>query len=201
MVQNDFRTGRPLGFDRDRVIALAMELFWTEGYERVGVADLEKCTGLNRSSLYNTLGGKDGIFCLALRRYSDEVAGQMLEALVQGERGLDDVQDFVDGVARYLSAFNGRGCFMVNTMASGVDQTSEVADCVRRHIERMLNAIRAALGRAVELGEFPAHRVEASAHMLLGVMLGANLLARGRQPPEQIREVLNGAMAHLREAR
>lgn len=200
MVHNYSRAGRPLGFDRDRVIALAMELFWQEGYDRVGVADLEKRTGINRSSLYNTLGGKEGIFCLALERYSEEVASRMLEVLAHGQRGLEDVQQFVHGVAQHLGALSGRGCFMANTMGAGAGQASGVAEMAERYVDRFLEAVRAALRRAVDLGELPERRIETAAHMLLGVMLGANLLARAHQSPERIRDVLDGAMAHIRSA-
>lgn len=198
MVQNSLRSGRPLGFDPNHAVVAAMEIFWEKGYDRVGVAELEKCTGLNRSSLYNTFGGKDGMFCLALQHYSKEVADRMLGGLIHGKDGLEDVQRFVDDVAQHLSAQDGRGCFMANTMANGPDANDVVAKQAQYYIEHFLGAMRTVLQRAANLGELPANQVETVANMLLGVMLGVNLLARARQAPHRIRKVLNAMMACIR---
>ncbi len=45
-------------FDTDTVVARARDLFWDKGFEATSVPDLERVTGLNRSSLYNAFGSK-----------------------------------------------------------------------------------------------------------------------------------------------
>jgi len=43
----------------------AVAVFWSKGYRDTAIADLERATGLNRSSLYTAFGTKQAIFSLA----------------------------------------------------------------------------------------------------------------------------------------
>lgn len=68
--------GRNRGFDEDEVVAAAALAFSTGGYEATSIDDLVRCTGLHRGSLYQAFGSKRGLFLLALRRASTELAGK-----------------------------------------------------------------------------------------------------------------------------
>ena len=48
--------GRPREFDVDDVLDRAIEVFRERGYEASSMADIERATGLNTSSIYNTFG-------------------------------------------------------------------------------------------------------------------------------------------------
>jgi len=56
------RGGRPKGYDRRAVLVVARDLFWEKGYEATSISDLERHTGLNRSSLYQEFGSKRDLF-------------------------------------------------------------------------------------------------------------------------------------------
>jgi len=68
---------RPKGYDRDAVLVAARDLFWEQGYERASIADLEKRTGLNRSSIYQEFGSKRELFSAALQCYADRVIAEI----------------------------------------------------------------------------------------------------------------------------
>lgn len=201
MVQNKIRLGRPLAFDREEALDAAMNLFWDRGYHAVGLSDLEARTGLNRSSLYNSFGSKDVLFALALERYTEHMLNEMLAVLASGSAGLADIESFVRQLGRVLKTQAGRGCFMVNTMAGALGAVPDGTALAKRYIAMFLQAVSAALGRAVERGEIAAAAVNADAQMLLGVVLGANLLARARQPQQLVEAVLDSALAQIRGAR
>lgn len=61
-------------FDMDTALDAAMIQFWRVGYADTSLDDLSRATGLNRSSIYSSLGDKDTLFLLpeplrrALRR-------------------------------------------------------------------------------------------------------------------------------------
>ena len=61
--------GRPRGFDEDAALDAAMRLFWQQGYEATGVADLTKAMGITTPSLYTAFGNKDELFRRAVDRY------------------------------------------------------------------------------------------------------------------------------------
>ena len=77
--------GRPREFDTDVVVDCALDLFWREGYDGAGVADLEHATGVGRKGLYNTFGGKQGLFHEALNRYVER-AVKLIVAPLEAEK-------------------------------------------------------------------------------------------------------------------
>lgn len=63
--------GRPQEFDTSEALRAAMTLFWRQGYEATSMADLLAATGLSKSSLYATFGGKRELFLAALDAYRE----------------------------------------------------------------------------------------------------------------------------------
>ncbi len=153
-----------------------MNLFWEKGFESVGITELEMATGLNRSRLYNTFGSKDALFALALERYRQTLGANMLAGLVAGKAGLSNIKRFLEQLAAHLQTQKGRGCFMVNTMAVS-SPNPETAALASRYIAGFLEAVRAALRRAVAIKEIDGAEAELAAHVLLAAVLAANLLA------------------------
>jgi TetR/AcrR family transcriptional repressor of nem operon len=114
------RRGRPRGFDVLEVVEAAKELFWENGYEGSTLADLERATGLNRSSLYQAFGTKEALFVAALDSYIDSFMAPRLAALHRPGAGSREVIAFFRGLAKL---FRGdpelwrRGCLWVNSFA------------------------------------------------------------------------------------
>jgi AcrR family transcriptional regulator len=86
--------GRPRRFDVEEVVAVAADLFWECGYQRVTLADLERATCLNRSSLYQAFGAKDGLFDAALALYIASFIAPRLAAMERPGAGPRDVIGF-----------------------------------------------------------------------------------------------------------
>ncbi|MCZ0972310.1 TetR/AcrR family transcriptional regulator [Streptomyces noursei] len=57
-------------FDMDAALDAAMIQFWCNGYADTSLGDLSRATGLNRSSIYSSLGDKDTLFLRCLDRYA-----------------------------------------------------------------------------------------------------------------------------------
>ena len=53
------KLGRPLEYDREEVVEIAMHLFWHRGFERTSLKDLLDATKISKSSFYYAFGGKD----------------------------------------------------------------------------------------------------------------------------------------------
>lgn len=70
------RRGRP-GYDRDGVLAVAVQLFNEQGYDATSVADLAVRLGLSKSALYHHFSSKEQLLALAL----DDALGALEAAL------------------------------------------------------------------------------------------------------------------------
>src|ERR1700756_3144866 len=77
------RVGRPRGYELGAVVEAAGDLFWERGYEMTSIGDLEKKTGLDRSSLYHAFGNKHALFEAALRCYVEDNIEARLGAMRQ----------------------------------------------------------------------------------------------------------------------
>lgn len=56
-------------FDMNTALDAAMLQFWRDGYADTSLDDLSRATGLNRSSIYSSLGDKDKLFLRCLDLY------------------------------------------------------------------------------------------------------------------------------------
>ena len=62
--------GRSKEFDTDKALIQAMELFWSNGYEKTSIQDLLDVMGIHRKSLYDTFGDKHELYMEAVKRYN-----------------------------------------------------------------------------------------------------------------------------------
>jgi AcrR family transcriptional regulator len=83
--------GRPREFEVDDVLDRAIEVFRERGYEASSMADIERATGLNTSSIYNTFGSKQTLFHRSLARYEAVRLAVIVDLLAAGTEGLADL--------------------------------------------------------------------------------------------------------------
>jgi AcrR family transcriptional regulator len=127
--------GRSATYDRDKVMASAMDLFWARGYHTTSLKDLECALDMRPGSIYAAFGSKEALFRAALDRYAS--AGRM--AL---EDTLAKAESPVAGLAAYVRALGGiagrdmpsRACMLVKTLL----ETPEDEPALRNAVEEML---------------------------------------------------------------
>ena len=81
--------GRKKSYDRDELIAKAMEMFRDHGFAGTSTQMLTDGLGVNRFSLYAEFGSKQALFDAALQRYDEQVIERSygpLEAEGRGHR-------------------------------------------------------------------------------------------------------------------
>jgi TetR/AcrR family transcriptional repressor of nem operon len=198
MVQKSISRGRPLEFDPNSALDEAMKLFWEQGFESTTIQDLEQRTGLARTSLYNTFGSKRELFSLALARYQRLLADQMLVSLEQGEDGLLDLHKFFDLVARELKrSTTTPGCLMVNSMTEFGGTDAEVVGQAEAYLARFRNGIASTLNRAAARGEIAKKGIDEKAALLVGLLLGINVIARASVKGTGVSSLVKSAHALL----
>jgi TetR/AcrR family transcriptional repressor of nem operon len=173
---------RPKGYNRDAVLVAVRDLFWEHGYERVSIADLEHCTGLNRSSIYAEFGSKHGLFVAALDCYADRVIADLLADLRDDERpGLDSIIALFQrlaGLFRCDTVVSTRGCMMVNAIAELAAHDPAVRAQAQAYRDRLRASFAAALGRAARQGEIDTETGEHRARLLASSLMGIWLSVR-----------------------
>jgi TetR/AcrR family transcriptional regulator, transcriptional repressor for nem operon len=172
--------GRRRAYDTVAVVEAARDVFWQRGYELTSIADLEQRTGLDRSSLYNAFGSKQGLFEAALRSYLKEAIESRLGDMQQPDAGVAAIVAFFDGMAQTFRAYPERarnGCLMVNTLGElGAQEAhSAIAEAYR---DSFRAAFGAALSHAAACGEVDSERVGPRANLLAAMTMGLFISAR-----------------------
>jgi AcrR family transcriptional regulator len=172
---------RPRGYDREAVLAAARDRFWERGYDATSIADLEQCTGLNRSSLYQEFGSKDGLFEAALACYADQVVARLFDPVRSPRAGLAEVAQLftrLGGLLRCDPATYGRGCLLVNTGAELGTAPAAARQAVAVYRDRVRADFVAALSRSAARGETDPAGVNSRSHLLTSTLMGIWLHAR-----------------------
>jgi TetR/AcrR family transcriptional regulator, transcriptional repressor for nem operon len=184
-------------FDPDAVLASALELFWTRGYEATSMADLVEHLGIGKASIYATFGSKHDLYLRALDRYVETKGPTELSALSQPGPVLPAVRALVQRYAEEAARDDSRrGCFVVNAATERLPDDAGTARLVEASWDGLETALNSALIRAQAQGELsPDRDPRAVARFVLVVLQGLRVLGKGQGGPGRLqdgaREALN----------
>ncbi|MQY06721.1 TetR/AcrR family transcriptional regulator [Actinomadura macrotermitis] len=191
--------GRAKQFDPDVAVERAMQVFWRKGYGATSPQDLVDALGIGKGSLYNAFGSKHALFELALRRYRDEQAVQLIELLERPGPVPVRLREALELLVRMdLDDPDRKGCMAVNAAAElgGVDQVA--TDLVRRMLERTESAFQALVEEGQRSGQIdPGRDARKLASLLLTTMIGMRLTARTADGPDRLNRVVDALLDSL----
>ena len=182
-------------FDIEHVLTGAMHVFWSHGYRATTMRALADATGIGSGSIYNTFGGKRGLFLEALRHYDRVYREVPLSELVDWPSPRQAVIAVFEGaVAAVLEDGSQDGCMEVNIALELSPHDEEVAIVVARAFAGMEVFLRDAIERGQACGEISGEKDPgATARALLALFLGLRVLARSRPEEELLRDVARQA--------
>lgn len=184
---------RPREFDAESVLSAATALFWRYGYAATSLAQLDRAVGLNRASLYNAFGDKRGLFLACLDHYGGrEIAAAV--ALLSGPGGADTkIRKLFNGPVKAIQAGKDRrGCLLCNSAVEVAPHDPEVEAAVMRHLDRLRDAIAAALGDGTARKDAIRR-----ADQLTASYMGLHVMAKAGAPVAQLKRIAAGAMLLL----
>jgi AcrR family transcriptional regulator len=118
--------GRPRGFDIDKALSEALEVFLAKGYEGSSLADLTQAMGINPPSLYAAFGSKEGLFRQVLQRYQAERDVVIAHALA-APTAAETVERFLRGsVVDQTLDERTHGCLLVQGALACADQATPI---------------------------------------------------------------------------
>jgi TetR/AcrR family transcriptional repressor of nem operon len=125
-------------------------LFWRHGLATVGIQEVVRATGVNRSSLYATFGGKQELYLAALDRHLDEYALPGFQRLAEDPRGLPAIGEFFAQLIRTrCTGERARwGRIRVNAHAGPESSDPQVRTRLNRHHDRLRASLRDTLTTA-----------------------------------------------------
>jgi TetR/AcrR family transcriptional regulator, transcriptional repressor for nem operon len=132
-------------FDEQRVIAIALDVFWRKGLQDATMQDIAAATGVQRGSLYNAYGDKEAIFLCAFDRY----AGQFLEtarnAFTRDDAAAGLLNFFDVIIANMTSGSPPRGCLTTRTALDAPISSP----AVRQRVQSLLSGLERLIAEAL----------------------------------------------------
>jgi TetR/AcrR family transcriptional regulator, copper-responsive repressor len=124
--------GRPKIYDKDTLLKETAQLFWKKGLAETSLADIEKTTGVNKSSLYSEFSDKDEIFTASLSHYIQN--NGVYELLDKAPLGKANIIEFLK---LGKSCGGQRGCFVVNSIRESPILPTEAKDIIQAHLKKV----------------------------------------------------------------
>ena len=190
--------GRPQKFDTEDVLERALEMFWKQGYCATTTRELEVALKLKQSSIYNAFGSKRGLLDAALDRYEALTDAELLRPLEQSNAGLAAIDTFFVTLHHWITHQGRRGCMLINMMAEDGGETEAFTERTHNYRSRVRSAFRKALLQSSEEGEMTAGNIEHRSNLLVSLVLGLNIAARGGLSEKELEQLLDAARNQIR---
>ncbi|ANM30693.1 hypothetical protein ABI59_15595 [Acidobacteria bacterium Mor1] len=178
-------------FDRAQALERALEVFWKQGFEATGMADLTREMGIGRQSLYDTFGGKKQLFHEALNAYFCGVMGPVIAQLHAPGSALENMRKVLGIWHQRLETMGERGCMVGNATAQMDPSDTELAKCLNQYFGTLEDAFTKAFEKAREQKEIRDDvDPRVAARLVLHTGQGLVLLHKLRPDPANAQKVM-----------
>jgi AcrR family transcriptional regulator len=185
-------------FHMDTALDAAMIQFWRAGYADTTVDDLSRSTGLNRSSIYSSLGDKDTLFLRCLDRYAARYGAKYDAALsCAASEPLAAVRAFFDvTLERIADPDLPDGCLIAQSAMAIPALNPSVA----AHAKEALGFQRQRLHAALKAGRVPDQDAEAFAVHAAAVNQSLAVMSRAGASSKQLLAIVGVTLDALSHA-
>lgn len=176
----------------------AMDTFWRNGYAATSLTDLLEATGLSKSSLYGTFGGKHELFVKAFDAYRKERALSMRRILENGS-ARQAIERFFRGIATDVEdGTPSRGCMSINPAVEMAPRDDGIRTRVLHDFELMEEALTGTIERGQAEGSIPpGKRARDLARLLVLAFPGLQVQVRAGADRAQLDDTLNLLLSSL----
>ena len=191
--------GRPRSFDRDKVLAHVMELFWRRGYRNVSFHEISQEVGLTRASLYHAFDTKEALFLEALQHYFKQSPAAALAHIQAGDPvGPVLYTLFQDLAHMYMTDYQKRGCMSVNCMNELMGGDDDLSTGVTRMYEEIKQSLKSLVCQAIAQQELPKEtHPECTANMILVFMNGLSIFSKSNTEKKVLDDLITDFMSKI----
>ncbi|GAB5543520.1 MAG: TetR/AcrR family transcriptional regulator [Sandaracinaceae bacterium] len=193
--------GRPRKMSLEETLEVALELFWRRGFEGTSIGELSRALGVGPSSLYNTFGSKNELYCACLDAYTRR-EGEFVRRCLEKPHAVEALSALLESAAqRFTRPDLPRGCAVLTAPRPDRVENADVEALLRGLRSETLTLITARVGRGVDDGDLAPDTDEASlARYVFGVMQALSAQARDGADEEDLAAVVAIALRALERA-
>ena len=186
---------RPKEFDVEAAVEAAVEIFREHGFEGASAQMLVDAMKIGRQSLYDTFGDKWGIYCTAVKHYSQDEVRAHTEILDRSGRAIEGIRAMLERVV----AEADRPCLGVGSIAEFGCARPELVKIRQASSDVLSRALAKALGAAREQGDVAEDLdIDHLVTFLIATISAMRLAARGGAGRDHVSGLAELAMPSLR---
>lgn len=187
---------RPREFDQEAVADTVMRVFWRNGYAATSMNDLVEATGLSRSTIYNSFGGKKDLFELALKEYK-RVTTSNIALISQPGNIRENIHSLLMAIVQDECKDScGYGCLAANSSLEVAGRDPELNELVADHFRRLESNLLRALKRGQKEGQISEQAdCQSLSRYFVAVIQGIRVL--GKSIPASQRETYLSSIVEI----
>src|SRR6201996_577472 len=119
---------------RERILAVARELFYQRGIHAVGVDSIAEAAGTNKMTLYRHFASKDELVAACLRELAAENDAEW-DAIAAAHPGdpKGELTAWLQHIGEWFVRESNRGCALANAAIELPDQDHPARQVIRQH--------------------------------------------------------------------
>lgn len=114
---------------REQIIDVALQLFYTDGFNATGVEKIRETANVSKKTLYNHFKSKDELILTVLRKRDEQFRNNFMRSVERlGETPRDRLTAVFDAADEWINSSGFCGCMFINASAefSGFDDPRHI---------------------------------------------------------------------------
>jgi TetR/AcrR family transcriptional repressor of nem operon len=186
-------------YNREDILDLATNLFWQKGFKATSMSELVKATGLNKYSMYEEFGSKDGLFKEAIFTYINKIQKDNIALLSKEPLGLSNIEGFLLNRINYATSKESKGCMVINTLAEKESISQEIFADIEMILFNYEEEVLRCLQSAQDIGDISASKdLNILAKYILNFSTGVLINGKLEQKREDYIDMLEFLMSSIR---
>jgi len=150
------RAGRPRAFDREQALAIALDLFWRQGYDGTSIPQLTAAMGISPPSLYAAYGSKDELYRESLKLYLSRYTSFLKYLLDETCSAHDAIKRSLLAAAKqFAESDHAPGCMISSAELQASPDNEALATDIAKLREAAKQLVFTRLEAARKSGELP----------------------------------------------
>ena len=165
-------------FNKDEVIARAMLIFWSQGYEATSIRNLQDAMGISSSSMYEVFGDKRGVYLAALAHFCELEGARISQMALESPTPKVFIEQLFNMLNLALESDNPRlGSMAFNAMIEFGTIDPEVTTLLLTHYIRIANIVAQAIADGQAAGTITSKEDATTlAHTILLTLQGISTI-------------------------